>query len=131
MPPCQKYNVSAKIAFSNGTSSIYWRGETKTTPVLDQDFNLENFQLILNAKNEGKGEAFVKWNHTQGCVDQYAIRLKSETKQGEIMLDSAEYLQEMRLDLHSLPGMLSLENCQDYELWIYPETFPNLLENTV
>ena len=130
IPEGQKFNISMKATFLNGTSDVVWSQKINSVINEDKPFDLSEFKIEIEAK-ENRGSALASWIHTKSIIDTYAIRIvdHGSNLKGEQMLQAPKVTEKAEIDLHSIAGMLNLQNCHNYTLWIYPDTFENLREN--
>ena len=69
-----------------------------------------------------RGDIGLTWTHTLGCVRRYKLELtNSEGQKGEMIIDAPEFGEDVEIDLHMLPGILTLVNCRVYTLNISPK----------
>ena len=55
-------------------------------------------------------------------IATYGVRLCQEETCGESVIPAAMVGEEMEVDLHGIAGILRLEQCQQYQLYILPDT---------
>ena len=130
IPEGQKFNISMKATFTNGTSDVVWSQKINSVINEDKPFDLADFNIDIQAQDD-RGTALASWTHTKGIIDAYAIRITDQDANltGEHMLKAPKVNEKAQIDLHSIAGMLTLQNCHNYILWIFPDTFVNLREN--
>ncbi len=72
---------------------------------------------------QSRGLAELSWRHVDTCLSSYRVKLSSATgrTKGESVLPAPVISGDLVvLDLHMVPGVLNLENCQEYSLEVIP-----------
>ncbi len=120
---CESYLVVVESLAASETL----RMQLFTPPDEREPVALSDFSLVVKEDPGDPGErsigvAVASWRHTMKCALKYKVELSNPYKHGEFMViaPSEEESDVIEVDLHMIPGMLTLKSCQNYTLTIIP-----------
>jgi hypothetical protein len=121
---CQRY-LLVLTASANGAEANK-EMHYLTPPNEDAELRLTDLNVRIENGKEGRGQATLSWLHDQACIQRYKVELTSlsngKSPQGDIMVFPVVSTEPEQLsaDLHMVPGMLRLKNCDEFEVRVVP-----------
>eukprot|EP00092_Neocalanus_flemingeri_P029036 GFUD01031522.1.p1 GENE.GFUD01031522.1~~GFUD01031522.1.p1 ORF type:complete len:2660 (+),score=730.01 GFUD01031522.1:322-8301(+) len=115
-----------KMSLVKETTSIQREFVSIQNP--DEQMNLTDFKLEMKSLKFGlypsatEGSATASWVHDHVCIPTYGIRLCGEDKCGESVQTAGKVGEKIEIDLHMIAGLLRLQHCMPYQLYILPDT---------
>ncbi len=116
--PCRRYKI---LLFAEDEESPRFEKEVVTPPEETRNIVLSQFQVEI-LPGEKLGRANLSWVHQATCVSSYKIVLTSQSERGEHIVSAPDYGKLVYVDLHMVPGVLTLSNCIDYSVKVLPQS---------
>ncbi len=119
---CSSYEVSITIIGDDENENVAWSEEVKTPENPTEPLVLKDLETDVTPHAD-RGKAEMRWTSANPCVKQFLLRVETAggATWGENVVMAAEPGQKVKVDLHMVPGILTLQNCETYSWTLRPK----------